>query len=388
LAVKVIVNAVSAFSGGAATYVENLARELAASTSPIRFRFFVPPTEAERMTRGPKIRAVATKIGSAHRLRRLLWDQVTLRRMVLAERADVLLSSSDFGMLKPPCKQLLLLRNPLFFSQMYRETILPQKSFRARMDFKIRSALVARSVESADLIVTASRSMLADVRARLPIPDAKCLVNHFGAPLERFASGSNGHRQESTRALQVLYVSEYFDHKNLGTLLRALIVLRQRGQTGFRLVSTADPDQGRDVEIAGREQDKVLASHPALADCLHFTGAVPYTDIPRLYASSDIFVFPSLVESFGHPLVEAMASGLPVIASDIPVCREICGDAALYFDPLDPEALAQTLAALMHDGAWRSRLGRAGRMRAVALFDWRRHVCQLIAALERLVTTT
>jgi glycosyltransferase involved in cell wall biosynthesis len=105
-------------------------------------------------------------------------------------------------------------------------------------------------------------------------------------------------------------------------------------------------------------------------------------DVPRLYRDSDLFVFPSIAESFGHPLVEAMASGLPILASDIPVCREICGEAAIYFDPFDEKSLAQAIVHLAEDTTLRKRLSEAGRRRAVSQFNWTDHVRRLVTLIE------
>jgi glycosyltransferase involved in cell wall biosynthesis len=105
-------------------------------------------------------------------------------------------------------------------------------------------------------------------------------------------------------------------------------------------------------------------------------------DVPRLYRDSDLFVFPSIAESFGHPLVEAMASGLPILASDIPVCREICGEAAIYFDPFNAKSLAEAIVHLEKDITLRKRLGEAGRRRAESKFNWADHVDRLVHLIE------
>jgi glycosyltransferase involved in cell wall biosynthesis len=147
-----------------------------------------------------------------------------------------------------------------------------------------------------------------------------------------------------------------------------------------------DPSQFPDVEINTREIDRSLASHPLVASSVKFTGSVLYDEIQKLYEEHDIFVFPSLAESFGHPLVEAMASGLPIIASDIPVCREICEDAAVYFSPLDPKDLADNIIMLKNNPELCTQLSQIGRKRAETHFNLEDHVRRLSGIVGKVAT--
>lgn len=333
---------------------------------------------------GNNITVLETEIGHQSSWQRFLWDQVALRRIIKKESADILLSSSDFGMVFPPCKQILMIRNPLFFSDFYLQRILPQKSRRFRIEFLLRRKLISLSARSSDLVITASQSMLNDVRRFIAISDSKAVVNYFGVPLDKFMQRyRDTQKLEDKKPIRLLYVSEYSDYKNLTTLFKAVLFLREQGVDDFYLTTTADPCQFPDVEIVSREIDKSLASHPLVASSVKFTGSIPYEEIEKLYQESDIFVFPSLAESFGHPLVEAMASGLPIIASDIPICREICSEAAIYFSPLDLKDLADKIVILRNNPELRQQLGRIGRRRTKTHFDWRDHINRLVEIIER-----
>lgn len=377
-----LINAVSAKSGGAETYLRNVIAELANSEKRHRYLFCIPSALAKDMKgRWDHVAVMATDIGLGPAWKRFLWDQTTLRRIAKKERADILVSSSDFGMLFPPCRQILMIRNPLFFSALYQEKILPVKSSRFKTDFLLRRWLIKLSARSADLVVTASESMLNDVRRFISIPESRCAVNPFGVALDQF--GRAAEERPTGGPFRLLYVSEYGDYKNLTTLLKALLLLESRGMRDLLLTITMGPDQFPDAEISTRQTDKVLLSDERIAARVKRVGPVPYGKIAGLYRESDLFVFPSLAESFGHPLAEAMASSLPVIASDLPLCREICGEAALYFDPLDPKALAEKILLLQKDPALRKHLGQAGKQRAESLFKWEDHVERLVNAFER-----
>ena len=391
-ALKILIHAVSAKSGGAVTHIENLARALAKIERPHRYIFYVPPAQARMLAAQGNHDVVATDVGAKPSWQRLWWDQRVLRRIAKREGVDVIFSFSDFGMLFPPCRQILMIQNSLHFSQLYHEEILPRKSRRFRLELSLRRWLIRLSAQSSDLVMTASRSMLSDVRRFIPIPDDKLAVNHFGVPLEKFCdrnrNGNDGGQVADEvggpgeEPLRLLYVSEYGEYKNFTTLLKALLLMKQQGTHDFHLTTTAHPDQFPNSEIVGRQLDKDLVSHPLIAPHLTLTGYVPYGEIDQLYRQADLFIFPSLAESFGHPLVEAMAAGLPIVASDIPICREICGEGALYFDPLSPKDLSEKILALAGDPNLRHRLGKTGRTRAETYFDWERHAQRLIELLE------
>src|SRR5215510_3358493 len=144
---KIILNAVSAKMGGAANYIKNLARELATLNLEDEFVFFVPQEQAEAI-RGfsSMIRVIPTEIGNASFWKRLWFDQVTLRQWLKREKADLLFSTGNFAMFASPCRQVLLVRNILHFSELYRTRILPNKSFRAKLDDNLRRWLIVQSV--------------------------------------------------------------------------------------------------------------------------------------------------------------------------------------------------------------------------------------------------
>ena len=100
------------------------------------------------------------------------------------------------------------------------------------------------------------------------------------------------------------------------------------------------------------------------------------------YRSHDLFVFPSVSETFGHPMAEAMSSGLPVVASDTPVNREICGGASLYFEPFMISKLVRAILLLDNDSNLRRRLSTTGRKRATGLYSWDDHVDRLVNTFE------
>jgi glycosyltransferase involved in cell wall biosynthesis len=231
--------------------------------------------------------------------------------------------------------------------------------------------------------MTPTQAMLDDLRRFVEVDAQKALVNPYGAAPLDSSSFEGGELKPEPRgtnhsAVRLIYVSLYSEHKNLGTLLKAMSMLNRNGAGTFLLRTTVDPAwEGANWTVTCKE-DLALARQPDVAPWVEFLGPLGRQQIQELYREGDLFVFPSLCESFGHPAVEAMAHGLPVVASDTPVNREVCGDVGVYFSPLSAEDLAQQVRALAQDPALMSKLGAVGRERAATLFGWDGHVQRIL----------
>lgn len=161
----------------------------------------------------------------------------------------------------------------------------------------------------------------------------------------------------------LLFVGNVKPHKNLVRLVEAFDLLS--GEHDLDLVIVGK----REGFITG---DRRVAERAArLGSRVRFTGFVPDADLRRYVRHAVALVFPSLYEGFGLPALEAMASGCPVLASRAASLPEVCGDAALYFDPLRPDDIAAKIRLLLEDGALRRDLQGKGEERA-RRFTWER----------------
>ncbi len=380
---KIVVNAVSAKVGGAVSYITGLVCHLPSGADDVEFVIFLPPETAAKLeTHGRGIQIVPTEVGHASAWRRLWWDQVTLRARIKREKADVLFSSANFGMFLCPVRQLLLVRNALYFSKTYRERFLPGHSLKARIDFKLRRWLITQSARTADIVMTPTKAMLDDLLRYTVVK--KAVVNPYGitrSGLDQEATPgmAKTRRASGNHALRLLYVSMYYEHKNLCTLLRAISLINRRGGY-FTLTTTARPSGGGAGLTATHGEDIKFSKRAGIAEYVNFVGPLNHEGVEGLYRDSDVFVFPSLAESFGFPMVEAMAHGLPIVAADTPVNREVCGDAAVYFRPLSPEDLAERLLRLAIDRRLRGELASKGLQAARSRFCWNAHAQRLLNA--------
>lgn len=375
----VVVNGVSAKVGGGAIYIRELARELAERGVRDRFIFFVPPEHADQQaTLPPNIEWRVTSIGHAGVVQRLWWDQVALPAILKREGADVLFSVANFGPLFCPVPQVLLIQNHLYSSLLYRSRFLPRKPWRFRLAFALRSWLQRLSVRRATVVMTPSRAQLEELLATGFAPRGPVRINHFGT---RISARRERPAEEPRRPFRLLYPTFYYEHKNLGTLLEAVKRLRQGYGLEVELLTTADPNSALAQGAATASADRELARDPVLASCVRFIESRSPEKMAELYASSDLFVYPTLVESFGLPLIEAMACGLPVVASDIPINRELAGAAPLYFQPFDVVELTDRIAQVVREPALRDSMSRASLEQSRS-YTWSAHVDRLLKILE------
>jgi glycosyltransferase involved in cell wall biosynthesis len=376
---KIAINAVSAKMGGAVTYLSNVLRCLPPPDSGHEFHVFLPPETAEKQVGlAGNIHLLPTKIGRAKWWKRLWWEQATLRRHLKKYRVDALFSTANFGMFHCPVRQILLIRTRLYFSKIYLETFLPPYSLRFRASFRLRRWLCCRSIRWADVVMTPTQAMLEELRVYADCPLAKTVVNLYGVAAS--ADGDNAHTlpKGDSSPFRLLYISLYAEHKNLTTLLKALPLVNRDASQTFVLMTTVNPNWEEASRILTHKGDIDLARRRDIAPWVKFVGPFGKKAIEEQYRNADIFVFPSLTESFGHPMVEAMAHGLPVVAADTPVNRELCGDAAIYFSPFEPDHLAQAIHRVAMDPTLRRRLGLEGQRRVRTIFRWDAHVRRIL----------
>ena len=181
----------------------------------------------------------------------------------------------------------------------------------------------------------------------------------------------------------ILYVGGISPHKNLETLVRAYERWRTAAggsQSPVSLVLVGD--YVSDVFHSSYAAIRAAVDSAGLANSVHFTGYLPDADLRHFYSAADALVLPSFYEGFGLPLLEAMACGTAVIASNAGALPEVVSDAGLLFDPHSPVALADMLSRVLSDDTLRRELAARGKVRA-AQFTWEASARAAIAGFEQ-----
>ena len=250
----------------------------------------------------------------------------------------------------------------------------------SRFDILWSRLLIRRSAERADHIITVSEYSKNDVAKTYHIDPRKISVTYEGAG-DSYFPRDKGHCRAQIAAKYgvsgpfLLYIGRLQERKNLRRLVSAYTRLRKEG-LDEKLVLVGKKDW-----MFGNIHAHVEAL--GLATSVIFVGYVPPEDLPVFYNAAEAFVYPSIFEGFGLPVIEAMACGLPVLTSFGSSLEEVAGDAAVLVDPLSEEAIARGLGKLLGDSSLRARLAHAGLVRS-ARFSFKKTAEQTIGVYEML----
>jgi glycosyltransferase involved in cell wall biosynthesis len=383
--IHLFINALAASAGGGLTYVRNVLPQLAARQD---VRTTVLLSAALRDEIADSARISVLRINSPNGSARRFWyEQRNLPQFIRRSRADVLLSTGNFALYRSPVPQILLSRNALYTSSDFLRDLHNRGDYRLLLDTKIKAALARWSVQVADCTVAPSATFASDLRQWT----GKDVVSiHHGFDHEAFFRDHGplppivqAQLAKSEGCLRLLFVSHYNYYRNFETSIRAVAILKkQMHPRRVHLVLTCKLKSEENPGAYQASPAAELVQQLGLGEEVAELGAIPYGLLHHIYRICDLYVTPAYAETFAHPLVEAMASGLPVVASDLAVHREICGEAALYFPRFSPEVLAEQVVRAQsaeQTGAMRD----LGTVRCRD-FSWDKHVEELLRLARRL----
>lgn len=384
--IHLFINALSASAGGGLTYIRNVVPQLAIRDD-VRATVLVGDALRNEILESDRITVVKERFHSGASSR--FWrEQRTLPKAIRQSGADVLLCPGNFALFRSPVPQILLSRNALYTSPDFLRDVRERGDYRLWIDTKIKGALARWSVLWAERTVAPSEAFAGQLR-RWTGKDIQCI--HHGFDFNSFFGESAPLPQNmkdqltsAAGAVKILFVSHYNYYRNFETIIRAVALVKKRlPKRKVRLILTCKLISQENPGSYQAETAAALVRSLKLAEDIVQLGAVPYSLLHHLYESCDFYVTPAYAETFAHPLVEAMASGLPVIASDLPLHREICGEAGMYFPRFSAEALAERITQLSDSETKRTRMRDMGLIRCRE-FSWSKHVEALLKLARHL----
>jgi glycosyltransferase involved in cell wall biosynthesis len=376
---KVVVNAISAQTGGIVTYTNNLIAQ--ALGQGIALTVYVPRdfVSTVKLDPGNGIEIRHLSVSGYGPLRRLLWEQTIWRREIRKSGADVLYSSANYGVLFSPIPQVLMIQGEISFDPLYRSKIFPILGLGERLAAMIRRWLAVASARQSALVILPSHASEANVTMHCHGIKGKTFVSHLGVD-KNFMAERDRRSWRADGSLTLFFHSVYYPHKSPETLLQAAMILR--GKKFSPKVRLTFEQQDFDNWKHGKTEQNILYDS-AYADILE-TGRIAHDKIATQLDQTDVFVFPSISETFGFPMVEAMASGVPMVVADTRINREICGDTALYFEPENAKELVERILELDASPDLRASFRTRQIERVKERYSWANHFHELMAEMQRL----
>lgn len=369
---RIAINALSARTGGGVVYLRNLIREFIERDDDHSYIVFATAKNRKKVVPKEHRRLTVIEIGTSSRLVRLLYEQTILPILLAVHRADVVFAPAEIAPTLSPCPIVLGLQNA---------NIYQKDSLKRGVGDCLRNAILFRlawlSVRRARELIFVSEEARRLIASALGVcPQQGTVVHHGVDPIFHHDTEGVDARKDAPTGGPILCVAAISPHKNLECLVDAYLMLDREvtKEHALMLVGSAIESAyrrrlSRKLEDAGLTPDDVLV------------GEVPFDRLPAVYRGASLFAFPSMLETFGIPLIEAMASGVPVIASNASAIPEVVGDAGLLFDPNDPDDLRAKMEEVLSNEELCEELGQKGLERAKT-FSWEKCAKQTLAVFR------
>lgn len=385
---RLFLNGLGATTSSGLTYVRNVVPLLSRQVG-IHTIVAVNPQLREEL--GNPLNTSFVDLGRPAGAARRFWmEQTVLPRLLRQTDANVLISAGNFALWRAPVPQILLSGNSLYNSADFYRDLAARRAYRIWLDTHIKGFFARRSIQWADCTVAPSEAFAEELRRWTK--GTIVSIHHGFDPGVFFDDGPLPFEIQqklapAKDALRLLFVTHYNYYRNFETLFRAMPLLRERlGGRKIRLFLTCKLRSEENPGSYRAEAAAELVRRLGIAEEVVELGAIPYHLVHHVYRACEIYVTPAYAETFAHPVIESMASGVPVVASDLPVHREVCAQAALYFQRFSAEELAEQCFRLACSGDLRRELVDRGLTRSRD-FSWERHVSDVLVLASKLTSS-
>jgi len=289
--------------------------------------------------------------GAKERLKRLAWAQFQLPRLAKEWKAELIFTPAPEGYLGEQVVPQVVMVHDL------RPLSHPERSMQS---FYFRN-WVPPLLRQCRHILTNSNFTATEICRSTGVPEGKISVTHLGYDINHFYP-SDVHKRLHKRPY-LLHIGQAYPHKNIERLIHAFNALVYRfPDVDLLLLGKPHPSETLRLQR--------LTSELGLSERVIFKSYVPYKDLPNWYRGALIFVYPSLWEGFGLPILEAMACGCPVVTGYGSGMEEIASEYALLVNPLSVSSIANSIEQLITDHSLRSLMRSYGLSRAAQCYGW------------------
>lgn len=361
--IGVLGNALLDRKTGIARYTYNLIKHLSILDDANYYFIFTERRDFEHQSLNlrPNFKLISNRVYLDNRLFRFCWEQVYLPSQVFLKRLNLFHSPEPLMPTVLSCQAVVTVYDLIY--QHFPDTFEPAHLLRLK-------SFLPRVVRRAAKVITGSNCSKAEIVEYFGVGEKKVEVIYPGVAATFKETSDRGLIDDVKKKYHIegnfiLNVGVLDKRKNLARLIKALAELKKTGKISHKLVVCGAVREPLYQELTALTQELDLVSE------VIFTDFVPDDDLALLYNAADLFIYPSLYEGFGLPVLEAMACGTPVITSNVSSLPEIAGGAAVLVKPDDDSAIARGIVEVLENDNLRQSLARKGLERAKE-FTWQK----------------
>jgi glycosyltransferase involved in cell wall biosynthesis len=374
---NIVVDGLTAKIGGGVTYLKNLMLNMVELAPQHKFYIFLKKeleSEFRQVNSSDKHNLQVISFPIHNKIELIFYEFIVMPFILRKIEADLVYCPADIAPLLVPCHLVIGVQHQFIY---YPEVYNRLSIYNYLMKF-----IIKRSLKKADGIICISESLKKRLKEYFKINEEKISVIYHGTEFKSYKSSILCKNPELQAIISdnrkiILSVSTIAPHKNYEVLLEAYSMLDKEYTKNYKVVIV-----GKRLEPYFSKLVKICKNLNISQDII-FTDFISFEALEYLYRNSVLFVFPSLLEGFGLPPLEAMYFGIPVLSSNSPAMPEILGDAAIYFDPYNPLDLKEKIKMLLENNKIRDDLITRGYQR-VSLFSWQRCALETLKFFEKI----
>src|SRR3972149_7427236 len=374
---RIAINALSAVAGGGVTYLNKLFRHLSEIDNGNEY-LIITTRKGKNVLKADykNFQVLFFKFPSISPVFRLFWEQFYLWYVLKKNKMNVLYSPANIGLIFFQFPTVVMIQTVAPF---YPEMIRKQNIY-YRLKFNILRVLTTLSVRRAKKVIFISNKARKEIGFYYNLKgESTSLIYHgrdllFTPDLDRDRLSEI--KQKYNLDKFILYVSNIYRYKNFYELILAFLLIKDKVDSDMKLMLV-----GKSFDDQYTQSLKNLVLAKQMKDRIIFLDHIPYEELPYFYLLCHLFVYPSTCENCPNILIEAMACGAPILASNIEPMPEICQDAAVYFDPFKPQDISEKIKKVLLDNNLIQNLKKLSLKRANC-FSWDETAKKTLCILE------
>src|SRR3989339_1747285 len=374
---RIAINALSAVAGGGVTYLNQLFKHLSEIDKKNEYLIIITK-KGEKILQASynNFQILSFQVPSLSTTLRLIWEQLFLWYVLKKYRVDVLYSPANIGLIFQTFPTVVMIQTvaPFDFEMIKKQNIY------YRLKFNLLRILTSLSIRKARNVIFISDKAKKELSHYYKLHDSKTFLIYHGKS-ELFKPDLDSGRLMEIKQKYgldefILYVSNIYKYKNFFELILAFSLIKDKINPNLKLVLV-----GKNFDDQYTELLKTFVINEGMEDRIIFYGHIPYEELPYFYATCRLFLYPSTCENCPNILIEAMACGSPILASNIEPMPEICQDAAIYFDPFSPQDISEKIKTVLENNELLQNLRHLSVKRAT-YFSWEDAAKKTLCILE------